>query len=329
MKMIKIYVGAMLLALVATACHTVNYFAVNYEQLKPAYYTLPSYADSVLVVDCSDFTTDEAAAQNFTSYVCSSLCNELNDGGYIFAALCRQKFDYETLCAKSDSICRAYSKKAIIALRRFDYSHYVEGRESAFSSYVLYTEVLAAQTTFSIVLRDGHERDFEQRNDTLTSSCYALSPAEAATQLPRLRDLAPNMAQNVSEAFARQLTPAWERVSRLFYKSNSTREFSQATQMLYLRQWDDARNLWLQIYSHETPARKALAAYNLAVAYERDGDVQRALVWCSKSLDHFDDPSAQKYSIEKRTAQNYFRILVQRANDITALDEQMGVVDNQ
>ncbi|MCR5696101.1 MAG: DUF6340 family protein [Marinilabiliaceae bacterium] len=304
--------------------NTTSYTTVRYEQLCPAYYTLPTEVDSVLVVDCSQFVPTDEAAKHMSAQVCSYLSSALNQSSYIYALLCQQRFGYAELRDKADSLCSSYSKKAIIALRRFDYSYSTEGTEMLGEPYVNFRRYLSTCATFSIVMPDGSARDFEQRNDTLASTCIAESAADAAQQLPSLKVLCPEAAENLAHSFAHQLVPAWERVSRPILIGAPIKEFMSASEWASSNNWDNARDLWLQIYSRGNAMQKALAAYNMAVYFEHATDIEMALLWCSKSLDHFEDPSVTNADVEKNTAANLFKILVQRSDEVYLLDKQMN-----
>lgn len=317
---------ALSLLFVLDGCQTTTYTTARYEQLCPAYYTLPSFVDSVLVVDCSQFIPDNEASKHLSALVCAYLSSELNQSNYIYAALCRQRMDFDELRLKADSLCNSYGKKAIVALRRFSYSHSTSSTERLHGEYLSVRRDIATEATFAIIMPNGSARDFEQRHDTLTSSCLVESIEEAEQQLPTLKTLCPEAAENLAQSFARQLVPAWERVSRPIFILQRPKEFADAARWIQNDGWDNARDLWLQAYSQGSAEQKAIAAYNLAVYFERAGNIEMALIWCSKSLDHFDDATLKdkNMDVEKSNTQNLFKILVQRADDVYFLDKQMS-----
>ena len=113
--------------------------------------------------------------------------------------------------------------------------------------------------------------------------------------------------------YAKKITPFWDKESRKFYaKGNS--DFVKAEKYLRSDNWQEARIRWV-IYSGSERRKYAnYANYNLALAYEMEGNLEKALYHANYSYAKYNNYYAGEYA----------RILENRIKDQEILKKQLG-----
>ena len=105
----------------------------------------------------------------------------------------------------------------------------------------------------------------------------------------------------MGKAFGEKLCPHWQEVERIMYVGPG-RELRKATAFTADDKWVDAGAIWDQ--QAETPNKKQAyrAAFNLALAYERDDILDQAILWIgyADSLNSTGASSAYKKILEGR-----------------------------
>lgn len=327
-KLIVIAIAAML-----QACASVSYTAYTFERLRPADYVLPPNVDTIVIVDCMTPSTVVMPAGTTSAEEIKCLrhmptsttvffAREVNNSKFVNIALEGKYFDYQSTLVKADSICRARSAQAIIALREYRVSTDVEYSIGS-DNLVLMDNRVIIEAQYSFVLPDGRWRDFELRVDTIGWLVRGLTEQDAHRLRPKLSSMYSSAAYRAGENFAGQIVPVWETCSRYIYSSRNNL-MTSAAEWVKRNQWDNARDLWQQVYTSASSADKARAAVDLALYYERLDQVRMASIWCSKALDIIQ--SGQCPKLEERvvnTAQELFDELMERRDEIELLDKQM------
>ncbi|HEX2393896.1 MAG TPA: DUF6340 family protein [Bacteroidales bacterium] len=114
------------------------------------------------------------------------------------------------------------------------------------------------------------------------------------------------------ENCGRRIVPYWQDVSRIIY-SGPGRDLRDAAVFVKSNKWRNAGLLWNDLISHKKTKVASNAAFNLAVAFERDDDLEQAYLWISyaDSMHH-----SSLYS-------NYMKILEIRLKNRSILIRQM------
>lgn len=95
-------------------------------------------------------------------------------------------------------------------------------------------------------------------------------------------------ARSAAFQYAGRIVPLPVNYQRRYYKRGipANRELLRAHRMVSAQRWERAEQMWERIYQVETKRRpRARAAYNLAIAAERKGDLDLALNWLEKSIE--------------------------------------------
>ena len=69
-----------------------------------------------------------------------------------------------------------------------------------------------------------------------------------------------------------------------------------ATRNAQAGRWDAAQNTWAYLAENADRKTAGRAAHNLAVAYERLGELETALAWADKSYIEFGNNAGRSYS---------------------------------
>ncbi len=318
-----------------SACSTASYTSYNIEQLRPAYYTLPSTVEKILVVNCaeqgevsdiliSNKRSDQTAyLRRIPDMACAVLSAEINSSDFKHASTENRHWNFERMLQKSDSLCSANEADLILALRDYDYKSKLEGGKYPSEGMICVSLLGIMRSQFVLVTPSGISSELEERNDTLEWSFCDTSEEAVIQRLPQYNEVYFHTAENVGEECAKQLTPTWQTVNR-YMLSSDARKMQDAVRWAYNENWDNARDLWVENFKVAVGADKARTAYNIALYYEHEGDIDEASIWCSKALDLYHLKPGKKMKSELELAQNLFDSLVKRQEECKILDKQMG-----
>lgn len=115
------------------------------------------------------------------------------------------------------------------------------------------------------------------------------------------------------------LIPHWGEVTRLYYTGGSV-EMRDAVVCLRENDWEGARKLWQRLYDkRKKGSAKMKAAFNIALSYEMEGDVDKAIEWLEKAKQLVDAGSENGLVIVY-----YEEALKKKKQDLPKLNLQMN-----
>ena len=332
------YVLSIIIVFAFSGCKSIVSTSTSYEYLTPAYYTLPDNIDSVLVASCvteppmpdtssvyltlttlltdsSSYTNNSVAA--LPSQICNVVANKVNESKYLSMKIENRIWHLRQLRTKSDSICKANGVDAILALLRTDLiaSSELDDNEITFSSILT--------TKFSVVYPDGNIDFLETQTDTLQ---LLVKPENGESiQIPINYQRYYPVAEFTGLNFANKLIPMWDTGFRKIIELVSSTASSEGVRLAYDGKWDQAKNLWLQIYDGKTDLERFCAAFNLGVYYDMIDRPFEASHWYSAALDIIEKhKDREKYVSYERLAEQYFGEAIKRMKDLEILDQQMN-----
>lgn len=342
-----------LLCTISLSCFSTNYREVRYEILRPAYYTLPSNIDSLLIVSCVDnpLVIDEylinlpdsqlikalKVKRSMPAIICNVMLNEINASDYLKIKIQPQTIPWQKLRQMPDSICKESGADAILALTRFDYEAKVEvinepsytDEDLANVSYGRLNNVATSyirpysttQTQFMLLMPNRQSRHLDLRCDTMQYDPYWQTLGD--TTIYRQVELYYATAENVGQCMASMFYPAWEYETRTLVVTDS-KNMLDAYKWTLRKEWEEAKNLWMQAVEQGSTADKISSMINIAIYYDRLDNVQEAAMWYSKSLDLIEStPSKDEFLQEKYFAEKYFEAAIYRMQEQDILDKQM------
>jgi hypothetical protein len=126
------------------------------------------------------------------------------------------------------------------------------------------------------------------------------------------------VSYNAGYAFGKRISPYYYTVQRDFYnKPKKSKYIQQGVRKSEVADWNGAIESWMKVFdSKNKKDRKALgkAAFNIAVAYEVLGDLDKAKEWAAKSYTDYEDEEAD----------NYYKKLQYRIREEAILKTQLG-----
>ena len=157
--------------------------------------------------------------------------------------------------------------------------------------------------------------------DTISWDAYGVTYKAAKKKLPTVEGMVKESAQIIGEQFAHKLAPHWILVERLLYKSGNN-DFKQADSYAKAFQWEQAKMIWEKYIDSENEYLSTKSKFNMAVASEMLGDVEKALEWVIKSYQSMkDNPDHAKVCFD------YIDILNRRKFATKLLDVQIKLSD--
>ncbi len=119
--------------------------------------------------------------------------------------------------------------------------------------------------------------------------------------------------------FSRLFHPYWETVNRMMYLSGNY-EMKIALKYANNNQWEEASSIWEKYTQNKNKYISAKAMFNLALACEVSGDIEKALDWVIKSYLVFDE-SNEEHSFNTK---DYISLLALRKREYQLLNKQLA-----
>ena len=139
------------------------------------------------------------------------------------------------------------------------------------------------------------------------------TPEAATAALPNKRDCINKTGFHSGNVYGFRISPQWIYVSRYFYtKGNDNMKFA-GKKARKINDWKGAMEIWKKEALNSDEKIAWHANYNMAVACEREGNLDVALDWARKA-----------YEVgHKSAASQYIKIINGRISEKKRLDEQM------
>ena len=118
-------------------------------------------------------------------------------------------------------------------------------------------------------------QSFSMADTLLWESEPMYARSRALEQLPATQEALLYLARNVGDSLARSLTPQWVAVPRYLYEMSDASIQAGLDAFRYQR-WADAIHYWLLAMDGNDKKAAAMAAANIAIAYEMQGDFSSA-----------------------------------------------------
>lgn len=162
--------------------------------------------------------------------------------------------------------------------------------------------------------------EYSDRDSDEASSYAVISNKDAITNLKRSYEMVRGIATKLGEKYGKRIAPVYVTMSRTYYKTikgGNKDRFEQAARYADAGEWIKAVPIWEKIASAKSdPESAGKATYNLAVAYEVNGQLSSALQFAKDAYTQFNNKSAK----------SYIRTLEARITDQEILSRQMHEV---
>jgi hypothetical protein len=330
---------------VLSACS--SYTAIHFEALRPAVYSVPPEIKSVVLVDNSiEFPdtmvnvilvneeivkVDTTKVPDYPKNVIKIVGGELSkrmffDTVYVdtlrHKSFVRGKQTEELKPAQIDSICLKFGVDVIISLDAYRYTNNVSILNIA--DYEYYAAYDASAINFWRIYRcaDHSVMNVHLQKDTIFWEGSGESMNGSVSSFPKFSDATHEIGSYLAYKYVDYLAPYWEEVTRRLY-TNGNMNFQNATEWISKGNWKEAEKIWNYIYKNGSNYSKIKAAVNLAVAFERTGDIDNAIKWSynayRKMIEKPNVPARMRVYI-----MSYYNDLTVRKREKRKLVEQLG-----
>lgn len=227
-----------------------------------------------------------------------------------------------------DNICKQFNSDAICTVETYDSDTRIVPRrtitkkKNAEGKEYDYIEFFADQTvTVQIGFRlydpvakaviDQYHFT-EQQNWTSRGA----TEAQALAGLINRNAASDQVSRAAGIKYAIRIAPTWIWITRDFYTKGGHEDMKKAGRLAKVNKWAEARTIWLGMLGLERKIA-GKAAYNIAISYEYEGNLQEAKKWASKAYTDFGN----------KKGRSYVSILERRINDVNILENQMQGVE--
>jgi hypothetical protein len=222
-----------------------------------------------------------------------------------------------------NDISNRYNTDAVIALETFDSDSYTnidrheytteeDGRKVRHVEYI--AEINMQIEAGWRIYHTGREQIVDENVyvDHISWDARGATKEAARRNLPSKGRIIEDAGFFAGQRYATRISPVWISVSRSFY-SKGNEELEKASRYAKQGNWDEAAEIWKNTVNSSDPKIAGYAAFNLALSYEMNGDLNFALKWAEKSY----------YDFNNKKARNYINTIKSRMADEKRLDKQL------
>lgn len=223
-----------------------------------------------------------------------------------------------------EEICKNHDLDALVVLEYFDSDSRIavvprvrevlqNGNKIIVNDFVANAD-LRVRTTWR-VYDDSTRSIIDQHTfeDITSFNNVGPDPQIAQAGLPNKRFAINQSGFHAGKEYGCRISPFWINVQRRFYK-NGSHELELANTRATKGRWADAITVWKNIANSSDKKIAGRANYNLAVAAEREGNLEVALEYAKIARDTY----------KEKWSGDYIRILNQRMQNRQKLKEQFG-----
>ena len=149
----------------------------------------------------------------------------------------------------------------------------------------------------------SHRMNFDAQAVTLQAALNSLLDKVEATN---------RASYEAGFAYGQRITPTYYQVNRYFF-DGPRRKLGAGVRYSEVGDWKGAIDAWTKVVNGEKRKFAGRAAFNIAVAYEVLGDMEKAKEWAARSHTEFNEKDADEY----------YKILCNRIIDERIADQQM------
>lgn len=319
------------IALLLSACKGTRTVTMN--SMRPAEITFPSHVNTLLIVDRSKFNKDgvnilegvltselpgedKAGIQalinafqqqlTYSPRFSTKIATERLDGNSLTSA-----FPDQLSWNQVSSLCRKYNADAVVAIEIFDTDFVVtdgqrtverqvetRGEKRTVKVNEYFAEGIG-NIVIGIRLYDPKEQyivDQQLLKDTHSWEAAASTLKEALLQLTSKSDATRYLSKEVGANYAYKIAPMPVRITRTFYgKSKKAPALEQGSRFADVGKWEEAADVWKNGINGAPTKESGYLAYNVAIAYEVLGDIDRAKHWAQLAYTQYGNKDARSY----------------------------------
>ena len=344
MRRVFYYIFFLLLPVLVWSCASSS--VIHFDVLRPAGFSVPPDIKSVVLVDNSiDFPdtaaniikvddeivrVDTSKVRDYPIHVIKTVGEGLSSRMF-FDTVYVDTLKHKTFRkgaqldmlkpAQIDSICLKFGVDAVVSLDAYRYTNEISivcvGDFQYYSTYDA-----SAINYWRIYLCDHSVLNTHVQKDTIFWEGRGESLNSSASGFPGFKKATYEIGSYLANKYVDYLSPCWEEVSRRLF-TNGNMNFQNATEWINKDNWLEAEKLWNYIYKNGSKSAKIKAALNLAVSFERAGDLDHAVEWAYNAYKTMLEKSLGSEELNVYII-DYYRELTVRRMEKKKLIEQLG-----
>ena len=180
-------------------------------------------------------------------------------------------------------ICKDFKVDAVLVLEKFNQQPYgyfqMPWRR-------IIGDIAIASESFWRFYQPGQEPlyfDIPENNKLYWTGGLDDSRKEGYRQLPSIKRALIDGGIYTGWNIADKIAPIWKDQKRYYYYTGK-KNIDEAIPLLKSNQWEEAAEIWTKYAEEESSSLRSKMEYNLALASEMTGDIDRAIEWGNKSL---------------------------------------------
>lgn len=225
-------------------------------------------------------------------------------------------------------LCAKYETDAVVAIETFDSDYIITNgsrtveKKDENGKVIPYVEFfIEGVGTVNIGFRMydpdlNSIADQYQFSENMRWNGQGGSPTDAAQAILDKIAAINQVSYAAGQSYAMRISPTYYKVTRYFYnKPKKNKHLVEGVRKSEVADWEGAIESWqMAIKKGKKDKDKGRAAFNIAVAYEVLGDLDKALEWSAKAYTEF----------EEKDANDYHRKIKARINEESIVNRQLG-----
>ena len=341
----KTHILLIICALLLSSCSSMLYTSIDV--LKPAAVSFDPLAQNILLVNNTIVQPDYYGHKNeffnqSTKYVkvntdslslftLSMLTEKLSETGFfsnvdlVLNSVNKDSDFFQTKKLPAEtvkSLCKQYDSDVILALDRLKVND-VLGEVYYRESNIFYVALVARyEAQWSVLYPFKDTKESYVFHDTIYWESENTNRQRAHLALPDRADALVDGALYAGENTVKRLMPFWEKSDRYFF-SSSKKEMKHGLDSVYARNWSAAIEIWEKAHTKAKDSYKGQLANNLAVAYEINGDIEKAQFYAQQAYENLKYASFLKLEHLVIVA-TYVNELNIRKKEVEKINRQLG-----
>ena len=227
-----------------------------------------------------------------------------------------------------EKLCRQYNAQALVTIETYDSDNNIsyntrqekykkDGKELTRTKYDARLDMTIRigwrfyDPKARVIIDEYTATDQENASRTGDTQDAARRSLQSQTSISR------DASKAAGAKYGMRIAPVWITVHRNFYdsgKGSAGDKMAEAARFAKADQWEKAAEIWRALLTTSVDSKTAgRAAYNLAVANERAGQLESAVEWAQRAYTQYGNKKGQSYIVD----------LKNRISDQARLQQQM------
>ena len=219
------------------------------------------------------------------------------------------------LWEQANDLCETYNTDAVLSLDHFKTRVSTDYEKESFYDVITngfnwasYAEITIYYEALFRVYDPSRERVIlrEFLRDTITWEGVDRTPNALFKNFTSIKNALSETGVAIALDFSDKISTTWHEEQRNYFPKGDS-QLKHAGQFIEGGDWKSAMVLWNDLAENaKSKSIKSKAEYNIAVAYELEGDVNKAILWALKSYE----------TMYRQVTYNYLELLKRRKNEL-------------